>query len=510
MPNITHICISDLHAGALTSLLTPLRDPKLWTGRADGTPDCADDPTALTATTRTFADAFRSTVRSLNAMPAQGHAQSPATMILLGDGLDLSLSPPDRCFPVLKGFLKAVWSADPAVSEVPVLASRMILVPGNHDHALWTEQRFDNERFPDDGFSHVSPAFAPTSQAPQSRVLNTYLADIGITSALYYPNYGISTVNTSKDTENNRDKSIVFHHGHFIEPMYRLMSDIQAVLSGKAIPQTCDHLEMFNGPWIDFGWSTIGDAGPLGREAASVYQLLLTGSAVAGLERRIAGLVNRWVDANSGIAKIGMAGQAIDLLIRGIVDQVIGKFSQLERYNYTQPLSQSSIDGLKRYLAEAVAAQMVTELGAGATDMETAVVFGHTHKPFEDQLVVDGFSRPVSVCNTGGWILDTSLLSTVEAASLVFVDDELNTATLRLFSPPVNGVRSPVAVTSADPTPPQDNPAVTALRHAVSTNQTAWDAFSRAVEDDYALRQQLVLWLAEYADEQAKKTGGVL
>ena len=136
----------------------------------------------------------------------------------------------------------------------------------------------------------------------------------------------------------------------------------------------------------------------------------------------------------------------------------------------------------------------------------TTFIFGHTHKPFEDQIIAPGFAAPLGVYNTGGWVLDTALLSTVEGASAVFVDEDLNTAAIRLFGMPVNGVATQVRVVSADvDRPGVENPLVQRLEAAVQQHSGLWEDFSTAVAGDLAIRQDLILKMA--ADAASHKGG---
>ncbi|MDA5094825.1 hypothetical protein O2N63_12090 [Aliiroseovarius sp. KMU-50] len=507
-PIITHVCISDLHAGALTSLVTTDETPPLHNGK----------PTA--SIEETFAAAMCELLGHIN----QTTIRKP-DLVLLGDGLDLSLSPPDRTFNALKGFLTPLY-------ETGSFSTSMPFIPGNHDHSLWTEARFDSPQFSQKGFSHVTPAFASASDVPRSRKLEELLSglDTPVRVPLYYPNFGIQS--------QDENRAIVFHHGHFIESMYRMMSDLLGVLSGlKEDDLSCEELEKYNGTWIDFGWSTIGDSGLLGKDVSIAYQLLLTGGASDEFTLRLAQVLKKWLIKNLNLPNTPAVSGGLDMITAGFMDAIVGKFSQLERYDYTQHLSASSIEGLRNYISSAVLKQMREELhsrlpvsnpgggsgdGHGGMPISTTVVFGHTHKPFEDQLVVEGFDDPVSIYNTGGWILDTSLMSTVEGASVVFVDDQLNTASLRLFEPPVNVDLNNAhdikylgkgAVSSTDPTPEKDNNLLQTLREffeAPAENRPCWNKFSVAAARAYGARQDLILEMARKADADAKKTGGLV
>lgn len=513
---ITHLCISDFHSGALTSLTTPVDKDFNWTGNAHDTTDV----------TSTFAAALNATLASLEGKGVVDAAKPP-DLVLLGDGPDLSLSPPKRSFDVMGGFLAALYGPGH-------LSDQMVYVPGNHDHWVWSQQRYENAQFESADLGHATEAFVdihkvagtvgtravPPAEIGLSTSLGNVLSRFGMAEVnawVAYPNFGI------RPEQGGDNRLVVIHHGHFIENMYRAMSDLLAALDGTGdFDGTCEALERYNGIWIEFGWSVLGDTGLLGEDVAAVYQILLTGGASTAFQHRLAAVMKTRVAQMLGLPDTLQVSGLLDMLTSGIVDSLVGKFSQLERFDYTRPLSASSLDGLKTYLSGPVWRQIRDELGQSAFDPpkkpsdrpavagRTTFIFGHTHKPFCDQLVVDGYAQPVSLYNTGGWILDTSLLSTVQGASVVFVDSAGNTAALQLFTPPVNETMPKVAVLTADPGDPDDNPLFTALKAAKDANQGAWDQLAEAAKADFELRQKLILTLSERALDKATKTGGLV
>ena len=58
-------------------------------------------------------------------------------------------------------------------------------------------------------------------------------------------------------------------------------------------------------------------------------------------------------------------------------------------------------------------------------------------------MVAANYSEPVRVFNSGGWMLDEPRLDTVQGASMVLIDEDLNVAAVRLFDCPMNGVATP-------------------------------------------------------------------
>jgi UDP-2,3-diacylglucosamine pyrophosphatase LpxH len=473
----TTIILSDLHAGAEESLLSVLGE------------DDTVDPIAVSRTTTAFGTAMRATLSALSGEDAHH-------LVILGDALDLSLAPPQVAAGVFRGFMAAL--------PPQMLGGRMSFVPGNHDHALWTAQRFaDGPGAPDEAghWAHVTPAFAAPETRTGSATLNALMPAGHAQVKSYYPNLGLGPVTTATER-----RAVMLHHGHFIETAYSLMTRFCATLSGVPAPaMTADRLETVNGSWIDFAWSTFGDTGPLGREIARAEQGLVTGGGARLVQDRMAAALARGLQASLPLPRSAQVSDTLQQLARGLVDSFVGSYSEMERFSYTAFLSRASQQGLHAYIDEVVADQMLRELDGAPGDTRLTFIFGHTHKPFADQIVTDGFRRPVTVYNTGGWVLDTALLSTVEGAAVAFVDAQMNTALLTLYSLGGDGILLAPAVSSADPVADADNPMRTALQAAVASADAEWSAFREAVRADLETRQ--AMYLRRAGDGTAK--GGV-
>ena len=83
------------------------------------------------------------------------------------------------------------------------------------------------------------------------------------------------------------------------------------------------------------------------------------------------------------------------------------------------------------YLNGAVATQAAAEIGRPD---DVTFVFGHTHKPFIESRGTTAFSSPISVINTGGWVVDTPQRNPLKGASLVLIDEKLNVASLCCYT----------------------------------------------------------------------------
>lgn len=505
---ITNICLSDLHAGAVTSLLTPLDPTELkWKPNLG--------PTEVTTTFFTAFNKFCDAFARIEGNPPDDKTD----LIILGDALDLSFSPPARSFEILKEYLHALYST---IGDH--LSENMIFIPGNHDHSIWTAERYQrmvDANVKDAKEFEITKLFTPLEDAPSSGLLqslfkNNKIGDLNpelpdgepasgniheVKVRCYNPNFGI--------INEDQSKSIIFHHGHYVESMYRMMSKLQQVLSNtpqinlNALP-----LEAQNANWIDFGWSTIGQSEALGLEITTVYQYLLSGSRSDHLQKRMALHLSEQLIDLANLPRTKDISHGAQTLAFGIIDSLIGKFSQLERYGYTEHLSAESVQGLIEYLEKTVLPQMMDEIKK--TTRNTTFVFGHTHKPFEDRLVVNGYDMPVDVYNTGGWILDTSLFCTVEGAAVILVDEHLNVASLRLFSPPVNGQIECPRIKFAGHMTESAKKFIENLEAALDETDEEWRAFTQATIADFELRQQKILAMAKDEEIYSNRHGGVM
>ena len=475
--------ISDLHAGDPASLLTVLDDTY------------SPLPGVVSPTTSSFSKAILAT---LNAM------QLPALpeLILLGDGMDFSLAKPDQSAAVLAKFLAALSPAQ--------TFGQISFVPGNHDHALWTLGR--GGAAPSQGsdpgkaayWAHTSPAFVPPSGVGTTRILNDVLKAAGqlLPVATYYPNLGLLP---AQPAPSGLRRAVVLHHGHFVESTYLTMSSVLSALSGRSMfPMMAKAIEAANGSWIDFMFSAFGDDGALGKQVSLYERVMEDGAGAKAFQDRLAAFLTRQLLQSLPLPMTPQLTTALGYISKGLVDVIVGSAGQAERYSYNEYLTPSSLQGLIAYIGQVVLTQMVDELGANNLPEQVTFIFGHTHKPFADQIVVPGFAAPVSVYNSGGWVLDIPQMSSVEGASVVFVDGDLNTATLQVYGMSENGSVLPAVVSSADPIPDAENPMFLKLEKSVKANSKLWDSFRDTVEAELIKKCNMYLALAD--TEAARST----
>lgn len=460
------------------SLLTDTPDP----GGSDQRASASDIRDAFSA-------AF---VTTLAELAKRGGGSSAPGVVLMGDIFDLSLGTPQSSIRTFDQFLTSLGAAG-ARDHL----GQFIFIPGNHDHELWTATRFQNMvggSAEGDRFGHTTRAFADAADQPRATQIDALLRSNGFAGATtFYPNMA----QASADNE----RVVVLHHGHFVEPMYRAMSTLTAMLDGKTgISLDAETLEELNSSWIDFVWSTDGDNGRLGADIMLGYHEMMTGGASIRLDHKLGHILAAKLMATLPLPKTAIARKWAEAAAKALVDSTLGNYAQLERFSYQDTLGADSLAGLRSYLSGTVLGQITNERPDLVVN-DLTFVFGHTHKPFETRVVTPGIARPPAVYNSGGWVLSTPMFGTRLGASAVFIDDDLNTASLRLCDVPQVDEESPpypppaaVRVVTADGTS-ADNPMAEALQASIDATRERWNRFSVEAAKAYRAKQTYAMEL---------------
>jgi hypothetical protein len=216
------------------------------------------------------------------------------------------------------------------------------------------------------------------------------------------------------------DRSVIVHHGHYIEPIYRAMSRLGALVFPADPPSSVEQIELENNAWIDFLWSELGRSGGVGTDLKTAYHLLPDASSVRQITDDVADrLADRWT-------RWPIPPKLRRWLVRTVVGDVVATARALETQHGGGVLSPSAELGLIEYLSGPLAAQI------DDADHDYAFVFGHTHKPFQQVRDITP-TRSVPVYNTGGWVNETAEIQRTQGAQAILVDDELNVVAVELF-----------------------------------------------------------------------------
>ncbi|MEL6683575.1 MAG: hypothetical protein AAFQ09_13200 [Pseudomonadota bacterium] len=427
---------------------------------------------------------------ALNAMLAQ-QSDTPQ-LVMMGDLLDLQFS--DRATAT-----QSALSFLTALNAEGRFADTMIATPGNHDHSLWTDARLSLQHVdqlnPGDEivYRKATAAFTPEPDA-ESRLLSKIAERAGFQSVdLRYPNIAFG----------DQDRAVVVHHGHFVEPPYKLISDLyDAAIERPRAFLTVEELAGENSGWLDFFWATLGET-EMGDEFYTFYQNLLT---VAGFRTLSAKWSAKIADKLS--EKLPLSGnltlhEFLQQATRVGIDAGMGPFLDSERMAVVETLTTEGWKGVKWYLDGAVRSQVAAELwppqshptlDADANRVEDLTfIFGHTHKPFADRVASAASPNPVKVYNTGGWTLNGPRFDTAAGAAMVLIDDRLNAVLVRILGTPQNGEIPRAYVEHLGGVSDGANTFQIEVARWLEDTADAWTHLARVSEEAYAVRQAYLL-----------------
>lgn len=458
------ICLSDTHFGAENSLLSHVKSN-----------DAIVDPDTPSPVLLAAIECIR------NVVDSDPDAPRP-TLILNGDLLELALAEDNVAAMVFDRFIDLAFDPDH-----PLFDSTILFLPGNHDHHLWETAR---ERMYADYVAdtpvgdelaapyHATRLFVNRGGHNLEAELLTALVQRRRGDHLHvrvvYPNLGL------EGTESGRQALI--HHGHFTEPIYRLMSKAKAALFPKQpLGNEIWDWESDNFAWIDFFWSTLGRSGSAGQDVGLIYDMLQDDSAIRLLVEEIGGLagdrgpritrpIARWLGREAG-------GDLVDIV------------RATERHHTQAILSEASRKGLMEYLSGPMALQYARE-GREFSGDKVSFLFGHTHKPFECSHEVPGFAGALAILNSGGWVVDTQLTNVFQGSAVILIDDECHVTSLRMYNQADSPSDYTVRLSSVGDLATND--LHRQLTDELHFDRSPWTDFSQTVAGEVALRHGLL------------------
>jgi len=474
MPKIRYICLSDMHLGNTCSLLTHL-DPK----------DLLPDPMRPSPVLGALAKCLSSLLPK-----KETDDENNPTLILNGDILDLAFSMENQAAMAFERFIEQI---------LPLFRKDIFYIPGNHDHHLWETAReskytqfilgkFGQQSFPKDQEPlpapwHSTRMFVERKQQnlATSPLLESLFKMHGLHKGptVVYPNFGLLS-------QDNR-KCLVFHHGHFVESLYRFASTLRdLIFPARANPIHTWNLEEENFAWIDFIWSTLGRSGSAGRAFGVVYQIVKdhreTQKFLSACTDRLAGCSSsKWLALTRP-------------LLRLICPYFLGKILQpekllkSERSSLEKRLSDDAKKGLKWYIEGPLKEQLSIELKREGTFPEVTFVFGHTHKPFQGEIDSDEYPGGVKVYNSGGWVVDTVEREPLYGGTIILVDENLELCSLRMYNESGKAKDYRVCVAEVCPHGVTPSPFSEEIRGLVGAGISPWKDFSDTVASEIDLR----------------------
>jgi hypothetical protein len=482
MPDIRYVCLSDTHFGAATSLLSNL---KVASDEIDGL-----KPSPV----------LEQLVECLRHLIDQNEDKTKKpTLVLNGDILELALADDHDAAMTFERFIDLIMD-----ERRGTMFGDIYYIPGNHDHHLWETAR---ESQYVDYISSKNPAKAPwgselkspwhTTRMFTDPVRAYFLTALiqrrpnlqGITIQTAYPNFGLLS--------DNRKRGVVFHHGHFVESMYILMSTLKTMLfPDNRIPSEIWNLEAENFAWIDFFWSTLGRSSAVGQGVSRIYEKLQNEDQMKQLLANLAeGLAKKYGSSWAGGIEGKLMSWAFDALYnrlgsmeRNQPDQVLSQDAEQGLYGYMDGLPNQT-DSLGNHIGPLTHQMADENLVARGLDQFT-FVFGHTHKPFQDLRNFRSFPGWARVYNSGGWVVDTVVPQPRHGGAVILIDENFETTSLRMYNE--SDDPSHYEVTVEEACHPGDPPGVFHNRiwGLVDSSASPWKGFSDEVARAIRVRAQ--------------------
>jgi len=479
MPDIHYVALSDLHFGAATSLLTNLA---VASDQID-----ASQPSPVLV----------NLVECLRRLIEHNDDQTrKPTLVLHGDLLELALADDHDAAMSFERFIDLIMDHDRELFD------QIIFIPGNHDHHLWETAR---ESQYVDYIKAQKPWGAPwespwhTTRMFSDPVRSYFLTALvqrrpnlkNLTIQTYYPNFGLLSP--------DRKRCVVFHHGHFVETIYLLMSHLKTMLfHGSSIPAEIWNLEAENFAWIDFFWSTLGRSSAVGQGVSRIYEKLQNEEQFKQLLANL---------AESLAKQYGLSGKWADFVeakaLEKAMDLVYDSISALERNQPDRPLSKDAEQGLYGYMdglknQKTSQGQVMGPLPNQMADEKLTAkdvdhftfVFGHTHKPFEANRNFRSFPNWVQVYNSGGWVVDTVERQKLHGGAVILIDENLETTSLRMYNESEVLGDYEVKVQTATHAGDFPGPFHQKIAKIVDNAASPWKDFSQAVARGISVRSQ--------------------
>jgi hypothetical protein len=463
MKNIRYVCLSDLHLGAANSILTRL------TPGSNGQVNSQADPSQASDVMCRLADCLKVLVSQNQGLPKP-------TLILNGDILELALADVNMAVMVFERFMELTMKPGEELFDRTIYYN-----PGNHDHHIWETAR--ETQYVDKylsgtkwGDSLEAPWHATNMFLEEYDPVPCYLLDRLMDRfepkypdgtepqfLVVYPNFGVRSP--------DRQKCVIFSHGHYIESIYRLMTTFRSMLfPDRTEPDSIWDLEAENFAWVDFFWSTLGRSGDVGSDVELIYDKLQTDVQLKKLVSNIA----EGITKQHGLPWVPHTVE--HMILTEVLDFLLGNVAHREVKQTSAPLSEDANDGLRLFLEKFLLKQIQTD-NNNLIPPDVTFIFGHTHKPFEKIHTYAGYANGVKLFNDGGWVVDSMVPAPLKGGAIVLVDEDLNTASVRLYNEAANDSKQPAASHVSEVI---DNPLVQQLKSIIS-NATPWNDMTAAV-----------------------------
>jgi UDP-2,3-diacylglucosamine pyrophosphatase LpxH len=454
-----------MHLGEEDSLLTNLKTSEPKTDPSNPSP------------------VMENLVKCLKTLIEQHNKKIKPSLILNGDILELALSTTNQAAMVFERFIELVMPADGKLFD------KIIYIPGNHDHHLWESARetqyinhmskikpgdeldvpwHTTRMFIEDDSKFV-PSYMLTKLIQRYPTLKKEVIHVA------YPNFAV--------LNKKGQKCVIFSHGHYVEWLYQLISTLRTFLFNSDMPDLIEEIEAENFAWIDFFWSTMGRSGKAGHDIELIYEKLHDEKQLKKLLSNLAKNLAEKYDLP------GWGDKMEAKLLEWALHKLASKISGSERKQTDRVLSEDAEKGLWWYMNNPVRNQILGEHNK-KMPQDVTFVFGHTHKPFEEDVNFKEYPQWVNVYNTGGWIVETVEPQPLHGGAVVLVDEDLNTTSLRMYNENSDPTRYSVEVREAFHSGQIRNPFHSQITGLVKPDKSPWKEFSASVARAVRVRAQ--------------------
>jgi len=467
MPDIRYVCLSDMHLGADNSVLTAIK------------------PGSIETDTSQASVVLSQLVRCLRELIARNEGAEKPTLILNGDILEMALTDVNKAAMVFERFIELVFPQDGEA----LFNKHILYFPGNHDHHIWESAR-------ETQYLHyicgLQPGAAIDAPDHTTRMFNPNLVREPFLTGLLqvYPHLQDATVNIAYPNyallNDDGQKCVIFSHGHYVESIYSLMTSLNTmVFPTRKRPTTVRELEAENFAWIDFFWSTLGRSGDVGQDIGLFYAKLQDNKQV---EKLIANFITTWLaHTNQSRLLEGIEARGLEW----VVNYIFNKLHPLEKQRTEQALSADAMRGLQ-WFAQGVLLEQLNRETNQNIPADITFLFGHTHKPFQQEMSFRGYPAPFRVYNTGGWVVDTINISPLHGAAVLLIDETLDVLSLRMYNQALN--TEDYAVHVAELTRPgmANSAFYERVNASVNKARDPWKAFSEAAAEAVGVHARLL------------------
>ncbi len=404
-------------------------------------------------------------------------SDTPPTVVFNGDALELAMAPTNVALDVFDQFVKRLFPPGGAA----VVAPRIVLLPGNHDHDVWRMSRDEIEAREIERVDADAPMPAVRPVTPIFGALdpdgNPIPSDL-LTRALRHrnpthPDIEVVIASPSAATAAGT-RMLAVHHGHFTEGIYVAMTRLAHMVFGAPVDDLGPwDLEHDNGAWIDFVWSSLGREGAVGESIRRSYDLLNTDRGRALLASKLA--------ASAQGHRGPKVVQQLRRAVAGIVALKLLDGVKEDELRANAPDTPDAATGVMAFIEGPLAKNLEVGLSGSDTAFPDDLVFlyGHTHKPFASCVSSTRYPGIVRVYNSGGWVVDSPAVRAGTGGAVLVVDDTLDVALVHLGDQSDDPGAITGTVDHADG-PDAHSPLVTTLREQIAREPAPWRALADA------------------------------